>query len=559
MVFGNFAGMGAPVVKAAYDILSIQVLEGDEPVKGLQLILKAGEEFDEDIDFDGPTDSKGIAKYEIAGDEIGTFYVQPAEDSGYTMAAETLEVEFGRNGIEKVGKYDYNGKTETILVESSGSGQTKKPDINTANFSLKEADRDGQTVTLTAKGTNLNGLAGKVYYQLWYLIESNAEFEIGRVQTASAKGSDDEQTFNVVLPAASECPKAVAWKLRVNTTGENKDWVSTNTISISKDSITGEIAALKVAMEEKKFLSEEDYTKKSWRVYSEAMNAAQTLYEDIEATNAKCRTALQAIDKAKAGLVLIKDLAKAETKAALKAAVNEAANLSAADYTTESWKRYSEAIETGKILVAEEDATEVQCQAVIKQINTAKASLVKQETSKKKVKVSKITISGSSKNIAIGKKIKLTAKVSPANATNKAVKWKSSNKKYATVDAKGNVTVKKAGAGKTVTITATAADGSGKKASYKIKIMKNAVKSISLKANKSVKAGRSLKVKATVKTTGKNTNKTLKWTSSNTKYATVSAKGVVKTKKAGKNKKVKITAAATDGSNKKKTITIKIK
>lgn len=76
---------------------------------------------------------------------------------------------------------------------------------------------------------------------------------------------------------------------------------------------------------------------------------------------------------------------------------------------------------------------------------------------------------------------------------------------------------------------------------------------------KSVKAGKTLKVKATVKTTGKNANKTLKWTSSNTKYATVSAKGVVKAKKAGKDKTVKITAAATDGSNKKKTITIKIK
>lgn len=186
----------------------------------------------------------------------------------------------------------------------------------------------------------------------------------------------------------------------------------------------------------------------------------------------------------------------------------------------------------------------------------------KPETSKTKekvTKVSKITISGSSKSIAAGKKIKLTAKVSPAKATNKTVKWKTSNKKYATVDKKGNVTLKKAGAGKTVTITATAADGSGKKATYKIKIMKNSVKSVSLKANKSVKAGKTLKVKATVKTTGKNANKTLKWTSSNTKYATVSAKGVVKAKKAGKDKTVKITAAATDGSNKKKTITIKIK
>ena len=178
----------------------------------------------------------------------------------------------------------------------------------------------------------------------------------------------------------------------------------------------------------------------------------------------------------------------------------------------------------------------------------------------KDVKVSKITVSGASKTIAAGKKITLTAEVSPADATNKAVTWTSSNTKYATVNSKGVVTTKSKGAGKTVTITATAADGSGVKADYKIKIVKDKVKSIKLKAsNKSVKAGEKVTVKATVKTTGKTANKTLKWSSSNTKYATVNSKGVVTTKKAGKGKTVKITAKATDGTGKKATIKIKIK
>lgn len=176
-----------------------------------------------------------------------------------------------------------------------------------------------------------------------------------------------------------------------------------------------------------------------------------------------------------------------------------------------------------------------------------------------KVKVSGITLIGISKRIAAGKKIILKASVSPSNASDKAVIWASGNKKYATVDAAGKVTLKKAGAGKTVKITATAKDGSGKKATYKIKIMKDSVKSIKLKAAKTVKAGKKLSVKATVKTTGKKVNKTLKWTSSNTKYATVNSKGKVTAKKAGKGKTVKITAKATDGSGKKKTVTIKIK
>lgn len=182
------------------------------------------------------------------------------------------------------------------------------------------------------------------------------------------------------------------------------------------------------------------------------------------------------------------------------------------------------------------------------------------EKNESEIKVSEISISGPSKKLAAGKKVKLTAKVTPSNAANQKIVWSSSNTKYATVDSMGKVTLKKAGGGKSVTITATAEDGSNVKASYKIKIMKHAVKSIKLKASsKSVKAGKTLKLKATIKTSGKSANKTLKWTSSNTKYATVNNKGVVTAKKAGKGKKVTITARATDGSNKKATIKIKIK
>ena len=175
-------------------------------------------------------------------------------------------------------------------------------------------------------------------------------------------------------------------------------------------------------------------------------------------------------------------------------------------------------------------------------------------------KVSKIKVTATSKKIATGKSVQLTATVNPSKATNKAVKWKSSNTKYATVNSKGKVTTKAAGKGKTVTITATAADGSKVKGTCKISIMKNSVKSISLKAKATkVKAGKKTTVKATVKTTGKSSvNKTLVWKSSNTKYATVNSKGIVTTKAAGKGKTVKITAKATDGTGRSKTISIKI-
>lgn len=51
--------------------------------------------------------------------------------------------------------------------------------------------------------------------------------------------------------------------------------------------------------------------------------------------------------------------------------------------------------------------------------------------------------------------------------------------------------------------------------------------------------------------------RTLKWSSCNTKYATVNSKGKVVAKKVGKGKKVKITAQALDGTGKKASVTIK--
>lgn len=65
----------------------------------------------------------------------------------------------------------------------------------------------------------------------------------------------------------------------------------------------------------------------------------------------------------------------------------------------------------------------------------------------------------------MGTTTKLTANVSPSNATNKNVTWSSSNTTVATVDSSGNVTAKAMGQ---TTITATAQDGTGVKGVYNI-------------------------------------------------------------------------------------------
>ena len=172
-------------------------------------------------------------------------------------------------------------------------------------------------------------------------------------------------------------------------------------------------------------------------------------------------------------------------------------------------------------------------------------------------KVTSIKIQANpSTTICAGKKVTLTATVSPKNAV-QGVTWKSSNKNYATVTSKGVVATKKAGIGKTVTITAKAKDGSGKTAKIKIKIVKDGVTKIKLKGKTSGSAGKQLTIKATV-TAGKTANTELKWISSNKEYATVNKNGVVTLKEAGKGKYVRITAMATDGTGVKGSIKIKI-
>uniref|UniRef100_UPI003FEDF002 Ig-like domain-containing protein n=1 Tax=Coprococcus sp. TaxID=2049024 RepID=UPI003FEDF002 len=152
-----------------------------------------------------------------------------------------------------------------------------------------------------------------------------------------------------------------------------------------------------------------------------------------------------------------------------------------------------------------------------------------------------------------GKSFTLKTKVSVSGKkVSKAVTYKTSNKKVATVNAKGKITAKKKG-----TATITVYSKADKKKTCKIKVTVGTpvtkVKLNKTKANLNV--GKSLTLKTTL-SPKKPSNKGIIWKSSNTKIATVTSKGVVKAKKAGT---VKITATAKDGSGKKATCKITVK
>lgn len=141
----------------------------------------------------------------------------------------------------------------------------------------------------------------------------------------------------------------------------------------------------------------------------------------------------------------------------------------------------------------------------------------------------KITLKVTSKTVDIKGKVTASVKsVSPAKAS-KAVTWKSSNKKIATVSSKGVVTGKKSGK---VKITATSKKNKRVK-KYVTITVKNLKPQLSgLPKTLSLYPGGKKILKAKVGPVGVY-NKGITWKSSNTSVATVSGNGTVTAKKAG--------------------------
>ena len=167
-------------------------------------------------------------------------------------------------------------------------------------------------------------------------------------------------------------------------------------------------------------------------------------------------------------------------------------------------------------------------------------------------KPKKIYLKATSTTVDIKGKVKVSvSKVSPSKAS-KSVKWKTSNKKVATVSKSGYVTGKKKG---TVKITATSTKNKKAKKTIKIKVKDLKAKSVTM-STKSMNmfVTKKATLKATVKGQTGFYNQGVSWKSSNTKVATVDSKGNVVAKGAGS-----ATITATErGGSKKATCAVKV-
>ena len=138
------------------------------------------------------------------------------------------------------------------------------------------------------------------------------------------------------------------------------------------------------------------------------------------------------------------------------------------------------------------------------------------------VDVSAVSISSTSATLEVSQTKKLTATVSPSNATNKNITWSSSKPTIASVDQNGTVTALKTG-----TTTITAKSNNNKTASCTITVSAAVIDVTGVSLNftsLNLVAGNTKTLSATI-TPSTATDKTITWSSSNTSVATVNNKG----------------------------------
>ena len=143
----------------------------------------------------------------------------------------------------------------------------------------------------------------------------------------------------------------------------------------------------------------------------------------------------------------------------------------------------------------------------------------------------------------LGETFLLTATVLPESATNKSIKWKTSNEAIAKVNVNGLVIATAVGE---ATITATTTDGSNLSSFCKVTIMPSLAESIALdNIELYLKATETATLVATV-LPHTVSNKKVEWTSSNESVAIVDVNGLVTAYSVGE---ATITATTTDGTN----------
>lgn len=142
--------------------------------------------------------------------------------------------------------------------------------------------------------------------------------------------------------------------------------ITSNTINIKvgvgSDNGGGEVTVDKSALQEvingTKELVEDNYTTETWAEYIKALNLANEVIANKDATQEEVDTAKDALVKAIDELKFKEETDNKVNKEGLQALVNSNSNLVESHYTASTWKKFKKALDEAKEILAKEDATQ---------------------------------------------------------------------------------------------------------------------------------------------------------------------------------------------------------
>ncbi len=502
------------------------------------------------------------------GKIVGEYYIFNGQAAGTSMILDNAIAEaFYSQGISVGSMYIINGSRMNNVVQFNavmGGGLTYVRDsiCTVAETGLDGTVPDPQEVmetgvrtsqyTLTKTGdrtytvsANELGKAMRAFENLDASQYTKASYAAAKAVYDEIDGSADEDIQgNAIAQKAKELNDAVA---TLQTAASESD-----------------LAALSDAVAAAKKLSSKDYTAASYKVLSDAIAAAEKLIESGDASADEVAAATKALADAKVNLV--KQVAQTISVAASfnKKFGDAAFNLGAKAQTALTYTSSSV-----NVAAVDKDGN-----VTIKGIGTAKITITAAANANYLSATKTVTIT-----VAKGDQVISTSKASyTVNKGSKAFKlntkaagkvtYTSSNKKVATVDKNGKITIKGFGTAKiTIKVAATSTYNAGSKV-VTVKVTKPAptikVKktSATMKASTLKKKAQGVSLSATVNSKGKIKFKKV----SGSKQVSVNSKGKVTVKKGTKKGtykvRVKVTAAAKGkyaSGSKTVTVTVKVK
>ena len=294
-------------------------------------------------------------------------------------------------------QYDIEGWNGKVAVSNASSGPYNTivsipAGTQPGNYTIVATDKSGKyaplsaTFTLTtaknaaafdASNLRLTAADGATKSDLANYLGNISQVTVNNVvYNARGKGAVKivNQDGSLNLAAANKDGSLVfdangAYDVEIEATGYTSNLKFTYTKVADKVALESAIqSALKIDN------GQNAYTASSWSVFQAALKDAQGVSESVSATDEQVANALSALQGAQAALAATPT---ADQLADLRAEIEAGSNLKEADYTSESWAAYQQAVKAAEALFGDEDTSAADVESATAAVKQAREQLVK--------------------------------------------------------------------------------------------------------------------------------------------------------------------------------------